>query len=125
MIGPKKKPASTAGSRRSPPQRFCGRSYQPLRRFRGTPSPLELVRQTSGYKFAVNCLGVERAAVRVLTLPLASKPLMSAMGHKQTSRHVRVMFVILLKTDIRQRVWHVRYVSCMDGRPYLEPKRIG
>jgi hypothetical protein len=30
------------------------------------------------------------------------------MGHEQTSRHVRVMSVIPLKADIRQREWHVR-----------------
>ena len=49
----------------------------------------------------------------------------SAVGHEQTYRHVRVMSVIPLKADIRQRKWHVRYVPCMDGRPHLEPKRIG
>ena len=36
--------------------------------------------------------------------------LMSALGQKQTSRHVRVMSVIPLKVDIRQRVEHVRLV---------------
>jgi hypothetical protein len=35
---------------------------------------------------------------------------MSALGHEQTSRHVRVMSVLTLKADIRQREWHVRYV---------------
>jgi hypothetical protein len=34
----------------------------------------------------------------------------SALGHEQTSRHVRVMSVILLKADIRQRGSHVRFV---------------
>ena len=33
---------------------------------------------------------------------------MSALGHEQTSRRVRVMSVIPLKADIRQREWHVR-----------------
>jgi hypothetical protein len=33
---------------------------------------------------------------------------MSAMGHEQTSRHVRVMSVIPLKADIHQRGLHVR-----------------
>ena len=33
---------------------------------------------------------------------------MSAMGHEQTSRHVRVMSVISLKADIRQRGLDVR-----------------
>ena len=32
----------------------------------------------------------------------------SAMGHKRTLRHVRVMSVLPLKADIRQREWHVR-----------------
>ena len=35
---------------------------------------------------------------------------MSALGHEQTSRHVRVMSVIPLKADIRQRIEHVCYV---------------
>ncbi len=35
---------------------------------------------------------------------------MSAMGHEQTSRHVRVMSVIPIKADIHQRGSHVRYV---------------
>ena len=33
---------------------------------------------------------------------------MSALGHEQTSRHVRVMSVIPLKADIHQRGLHVR-----------------
>ena len=41
---------------------------------------------------------------------------MSALGQKQTSRHVRVMSVIPLKADIRQREWHVRYVPLADLR---------
>jgi hypothetical protein len=40
--------------------------------------------------------------------------MMSAMGHKQTSRHARVMSVLPLKADIRQREWHVRYVPEAD-----------
>ena len=35
---------------------------------------------------------------------------MSAVGHEQTSRHVRVMSVIPLKADIHQRGLHVRLV---------------
>ena len=35
---------------------------------------------------------------------------MSALGHKQTSRHVRVMCVIPLKADIHQRGLHVCFV---------------
>ena len=39
---------------------------------------------------------------------------MAALGQKQTSRHVRVMSVLPLKADIRQREWHVRYVPVAD-----------
>ena len=39
---------------------------------------------------------------------------MSAMGHEQTSRHVRVMSVIPLKADIHQRGLHVRLVRQAD-----------
>jgi hypothetical protein len=39
---------------------------------------------------------------------------MSALGHEQTSRHVRAMSVIPLKADIRQRGWRVRYVPIAD-----------
>ena len=43
---------------------------------------------------------------------------MSASGHEQTSRHVRVMSVIPLKADIRQRGLHVRLVPEADiARP--------
>jgi hypothetical protein len=38
----------------------------------------------------------------------------SALGHEQTSRHVRVMSVLPLKADIRQREWHVRLVPLAD-----------
>ena len=39
---------------------------------------------------------------------------MSALGHEQTSRHVRVMSVIPLKADIHQRALHVRLVPATD-----------
>ena len=39
---------------------------------------------------------------------------MSALGHEQTSRHVRVMSVIPLKADIHQRGLHVRLVPTAD-----------
>ena len=39
---------------------------------------------------------------------------MSALGHEQTSRHVRVMSVIPLKADIHQRGLHVRLVPIAD-----------
>jgi len=39
---------------------------------------------------------------------------MSALGHEQTSRHVRVMSVIPLKADIRQRIEHVCLVPIAD-----------
>jgi hypothetical protein len=35
---------------------------------------------------------------------------MSALGHEQTSRHVRAMSVIPPKADIRQRIEHVCFV---------------
>jgi hypothetical protein len=38
----------------------------------------------------------------------------SALGHEQTSRHVRVMSVIPLKADINQRGLHVRLVPLRD-----------
>jgi hypothetical protein len=39
---------------------------------------------------------------------------MSAMGHEQTSRHVRVMSVIPLKADIYKRRLQVRLVPIAD-----------
>jgi hypothetical protein len=36
------------------------------------------------------------------------------LGHEQTSRHVRIMSVIPLKTDIHQRDLHVRKVPLSD-----------
>ena len=39
---------------------------------------------------------------------------MTAMGHEQTSCHVRVMSVIPLKADIQQRGLHVRLVPLAD-----------
>jgi hypothetical protein len=35
----------------------------------------------------------------------------SALGHKRKCCHARVMTVLPLEADIRQREWHVRYVS--------------
>jgi flavin-dependent dehydrogenase len=40
--------------------------------------------------------------------------MMSALGQKQTSRHVRVMSVIPLKADICQRIEHVCFVPKAD-----------
>jgi hypothetical protein len=42
---------------------------------------------------------------------------MSALGHEQTSRHVRVMSVISGITDIHQRSLHVRLVPRTDIEP--------
>src|SRR6185312_5594238 len=39
---------------------------------------------------------------------------MSALGHEQTSPHVRVMSVLPLKADIHQRGLHVRLVPLAD-----------
>jgi hypothetical protein len=39
---------------------------------------------------------------------------MSALGQKQTSRHVRVMSALPPEADIRQRIEHVRYVPIAD-----------
>jgi hypothetical protein len=44
---------------------------------------------------------------------------MSAMGHERTSRHVRVVSVIPLKADIRQRGFHVRLVPLSDIATWL------
>jgi hypothetical protein len=46
---------------------------------------------------------------------------MSALGHEQTSRHVRVMSVIPLKGDIRHCVEHVCFVPIADiGQVHFE-----
>ena len=45
--------------------------------------------------------------------PLAGHAI-SALGHEQTSHHVRVMSVIPLKADIHQRGWHFRLVPEAD-----------
>ena len=38
----------------------------------------------------------------------------SALGHKRKWCHARVMSVLPLKADIRQREWHVRFVPQTD-----------
>ncbi|MGA6931324.1 MAG: hypothetical protein WBZ35_18580, partial [Pseudolabrys sp.] len=43
----------------------------------------------------------------------------SALGHEQTSRHVRVMTVVPLKADIHRRGLHVRFVPEGDITPVL------
>jgi hypothetical protein len=43
------------------------------------------------------------------------------MGHEQTSRNVRVMSVIPLKSDIRQRIEHVCFVPKADMAIGLKP----
>ena|SRR4029079_19158450 len=49
---------------------------------------------------------------------MAGRPCTSAMGHEQTSLHVRMMSVIPLKADIHQRSLHVRRVSRISGEPH-------
>ena len=44
---------------------------------------------------------------------------MSALGHEQTSRHVRVMSVIPLKADIDRRGLQVRFVPEADINHHL------
>jgi hypothetical protein len=67
--------------------------------------------------------GAEHVAISVRQCPqlnwIVDPPRMSMsdLGQKQTSRHVRVMSVIPLKADIRQREWHVRYVPKADVLP--------
>ena len=51
-----------------------------------------------------------RPVTRLASLLITALREMSVLGHKQTSRHVRVMCVIPLKADIRQHEWHVRLV---------------
>jgi hypothetical protein len=43
------------------------------------------------------------------------------MGHEQTSRNVRVMSVIPLKSDILQRIEHVCFVPKADMAIGLNP----
>jgi len=53
-----------------------------------------------------------------------SKPLMSALGQKRTSEHVRVMSALLPKADIAEQHWDVRFVpknrarSIFASRPW-------
>jgi hypothetical protein len=47
---------------------------------------------------------------------------MSALGHEQTSHHVRVTSVIPLKADIHPRRLHVRYVPLAD-KPHIKRGR--
>ena len=44
----------------------------------------------------------------------ATPVVMSAKGHEQTSRHVRVTSVLPLKADIHQHGLHVRFVPQAD-----------
>ena len=87
-----------------------------------------------GYRLAYDCSGsiaerlvesvrfVPEANVLFLTTTGARRTLrpiglvMSALGQKQTSRHVRVMSVIPLKADIRRRIEHVCFVPEADIR---------
>ena len=48
---------------------------------------------------------------------------MSAVDHKRKWCHARVMFVLPLKADIRQREWHVRYVPIADSGDSRETGR--
>ena len=47
---------------------------------------------------------------------------MSALGHEQKSRHVRIMSVLSLKADIRKRGLHVRFVPEADMAGLLRGK---
>jgi hypothetical protein len=55
---------------------------------------------------------------------------MSASGHQQTSRRVRVMSILPLKAAIRQRESRVRYVpeadipSALESHPLLTSSRV-
>ena len=53
------------------------------------------------------------------------KAVTSALGQKQTSRHVRVMSVILLKADIHKRGLHVCFVPSADFRNLGWPNSSG
>ena len=52
----------------------------------------------------------------IALLPQSDGKLMSAKGHNLKWCHARVMSVLPLKADIRQREWHVRYVPLADMR---------
>ena len=66
------------------------------------------------YIAARACRGPEIEPVAPVTTGLMVEFKMSALGHEQTSRHVRVMSVIPLKPDIHQRGLHVRLVPQAD-----------
>ena len=60
---------------------------------------------------------VTRGRTRAATLDLSKLPLLgatSALGHKRTWCHVRVMSVIPFKADIHQRGLYVRLVPKAD-----------
>jgi hypothetical protein len=65
-------------------------------------------------------LGEATLLARLVTLRVKTKQhakrtkSTSALGHEQTSRHVRVMSVVPLKADIHRREWLVRYVPIVD-----------
>ena len=58
-------------------------------------------------------------AVATASLAVARK---SALGHKRKWCHARVMSVLSLKADIRQREWHVRYVPVADMLVHSAPR---
>jgi hypothetical protein len=49
---------------------------------------------------------------------------MSALGHKRKWCHARVMSVLPLKADIRQREWHVRFVPIANTLTGTQPDQL-
>jgi Bacterial protein of unknown function (DUF899) len=75
---------------------------------------LPWVRVDKEYRFETDEGGARQSKTGGIVSSIVIPAIESALGQKQTSRHVRVMSVIPLKADIRQREWHVRLVPLAD-----------
>src|SRR5262249_53188391 len=96
-----------------------GRHYN-----RACNSPDEIASPHCGLKgpTVINYIRDLRPAKRGLTINLRCKnpePLMSALGQKQTSRHLQPMSALPPKADIHRSDWDVCFVSESDVSPYF------